>query len=251
MAEHRPPAHRERHGFGLALDGSSEEVGRWLTTHMARGRWPLDTVIPLHHARQDAEGGGWTAYVIALVADDAYAADVTTELVAAIGEGGGACRRVDLLRLQPGLDLFYPRRGGADRQRGMLQFVEYVASDPAARARYYETQYRFSGPAMQRLHERDRNGRFVGFEVLETPHRTAGMPPWDVVHVSGFRPLQALKGFPRFRQAFQEAAEAIGEPSGRAIIKGWDEIRTKRMVRARQLWSHTVVADDHRAASSG
>jgi len=69
------------------------------------------------------------------------------------------------------------------------------------------------------------------------------MPAWHVIHLSGFRPWQAVKAVPRFWDAFEDAARAIGEPSGRALVRGWDEQREKRTRFVRQLRACSVSSE--------
>ncbi len=255
------PDDRQPHGFGIALDGDRSEVAAWLAANAAPGRWPIDTLIPVHHKRQGSPSVGWTAYVLGLrveVGEEAGGEDdggeddgppgvgLAAEVLDAIDTGPGSLvRRVDVVRLQPELDMFYPKIGGAARAKGMLQAVEYVISRPESRHDYYTTQYEFSGPAMRRLHDADRCGRFIGFEMVDVLHRVDGIPDHDVIHLSGFRPLQGLKSIRRFWPAFDAAAAASGRSqSGKEIAKNWDNQRTKEVVRVRQLWPETIAPDD-------
>ncbi|MFY1636468.1 hypothetical protein ACN27F_24870 [Solwaraspora sp. WMMB335] len=179
------------------------------------------------------DGPTWSVCVVAVGARAATLDELATELV---GAAGRQLRSVDLLTLQPNLDMFHPVRQRTGRTRRMLQWIEYVVSDPARRDTYYPQQYVFSGPAMRRLHERGHCERFVGFEVTERRHGPVGEPAWDVLHISGFRPGQMFGMLPRFRSAAQAQAEAVygAGSSARSILTGWDEVRTKEVVRARQ-----------------
>lgn len=176
-------------GVGLALDGDRVAIAGWLSVNTPPGRWPVDVVIPLHHKRLGTAPATWSAYVIALN-------------VGAPSDGSAADRRDAAGALAAGL----------------IEAVEYVTSRPEAGDEYYRTQYEFSGPAMRRLHARDRNGRFVGVEIVDSPFRTDAMPEHDVIHVSGFTVWQTIKAIPHFRGAFEAAAADIGRPSGQAIM---------------------------------
>lgn len=202
----------------------------------ARREGRLADVLPYEHRPVTVPGHGgqaWSVCVVAVGVHGESLEDLATDLV---GAAGRQLRSVDLLTLQPGLDMFHPDRRQAGSARSMLQWIEYVVSDPAHRDTYYRQQYAFSGPAMRRLHERGHCERFVGFEVTERRHGLDGVPAWDVLHISGFRPGQLLGMLPRFRSAARARAEAVYGPgsSGRSIVADWDAIRTKVTVRAHQ-----------------
>jgi hypothetical protein len=226
-------------GFGICLDGDRRTVTGWLERHAAEAGAAFDKVIPLHHRRQVSEAGvGWSSYVLILTCAERL---VDAERFAfGIEEGDAHMRRLDRLRCQPGLDMFSPKRNSA-RQRRMVQMIEYVTSDPQTRGRYYRDQYEFSGPAMRRLYDDHRTGRFIGFELIEPIAAVEGMPTWDVIHVTGFTPTQAIRAVPVFWRAFDDSAAALGRfESGKEIVAAWDDVRVKRTVRVRQLWDHTV-----------
>ncbi|MEM9513970.1 MAG: hypothetical protein AAGA42_03850 [Actinomycetota bacterium] len=249
------PDDQQPHGVGIMLDADRSAIESWLATNTPPGRWPIDTLVPVHHNRQGTEAGAWTAYVIGLRTEAGDAADAQNGDAGPPGDGLAAdvlasintsaetlVRRVDVLRLQPGLDMFYPRTGGAAGAQGMIQTIEYVTSRPETRDDYYTTQYEFSGPAMRRLHDADRVGRFIGFEIVDTLHRVDGIPEHDVIHISGFRLTQGVKAARHFWAAFDAAAAASGRSeSGKQIVKNWDTQRTKNQVRVRQLWDRTIA----------
>ncbi|MEM9564442.1 MAG: hypothetical protein AAGA93_17600 [Actinomycetota bacterium] len=232
------PATPERHGVGVALDGRADAVGAWVEANLHPERSAIDLLLPFVHRKQPASDTPWSAYVLCLTADGR--AEPLAEAIA--DRSLPLVRRVDLLRLQPGLDLFQPVSGSRSEERRMQQLLEYVDSDPASRAHYYETQYRFSGPAVRRLHERNRFGRFIGCEVERVVAADSAMPAWDVVHVTGLTIPQRIRSLPHYHRAFNAAARAIGEPSGKAVIGRWATQRTRTDVPVTQLWDQTLPA---------
>ena len=152
---------------------------------------------------------------------------------------------VDLLRLQPNLDMFYPVLDGLRREKNLMQWIEYIFSEPKHRKAYYNSQYVFSGPAMKRLHVKDRAGRFLGFEVLERVSKTSIFPSWDVVHISAFTPLQIVKAFPRFRKTWDLQAQEVwgGEIKAKDKMSEWDDMREKFMPKVKQVHKFTLQSE--------
>ena len=152
---------------------------------------------------------------------------------------------IDLLRLQPNLDMFYPIKSGLRREENLLQWIEYVFSDPQHKIEYYNSQYIFSGPAMKRLHVKDNAGRFLGFEVLERVSKASIFPLWDVVHISGFTPLQIFKAIPRFRRTWDLQAQEVwgGDARGKDKMSEWHNMREKIMPKERQIHSFTLQSE--------
>lgn len=96
--------------------------------------------------------------------------DLTVAKIAEQAQGTdplAGLRSIDRVRLQKGLDLFYPANEGLEREEDLVQSIEYVFSKPEARKDYYQAQYEWPGPAMADLNARDEAGRFVGFEVTQ------------------------------------------------------------------------------------
>ncbi len=141
----------------------------------------------------------------------------------------GLLRSLDVLTMQPNLDLLSPGRP-------RMQWLEYIVSRPATRELYYAQQYAFSGPAMKRLGARGGCERFIGFEVVERRCAERDVAPWDVLHISGFGLWQQLWMFPRFLSAAHSQAKEVLPPgtTARDVFAAWEQMRTKTMVRARQ-----------------
>ncbi len=228
-----------RAAMGLALDGSHAEIEEFVRKELIELPTSIaEAVLPFVHRRIDEL---WSSYVVVMLGESVERLEeqlerLTEKVCAASPE---RVRCVDHLELQEGLDMFYPLHGGLGEESKLIQAIEYVRSFPETKAEYYETQTTFSGPAMRRLHSRDRNGRFIGFEIVRRLYQHERMLELDVIHLSGFTLWQTIKCIPYFRAAFQKAAEDIGEPSGRAIMKGWDRQRVKHTFRIRQLHACT------------
>ncbi|MEM9299029.1 MAG: hypothetical protein AAGA64_11620 [Bacteroidota bacterium] len=192
----------------------------------------INEVLPFHHEPlhyQNSEQK-WTNIVVLMLRDSESMAEVHTSLISAIEKSSiqKNFRALDFMRLQRGLDMFYPINNGLAREAKMNQNIEYLFSDPEARKDYYEDQYLFSGPAMRDLHHRDKAGRFVGFELEKRLASSESMPEWDLIHIIGFTTWQEIKAAPFFYSTWNKHAErAFGE--GMTLEKKvaeWNEIRT-------------------------
>ena len=192
----------------------------------------INEVFPFHHEPlhyQNSEQK-WTNIIVLMLRDSESMAEVHTSLISAIEKSSiqKNFRALDFMRLQRGLDMFYPLNDGLAREAKMNQTIEYLFSDPEARKDYYEDQYVFSGPAMRDLHHRDKAGRFVGFELEKRLVSSESMPEWDLIHIIGFTTWQEIKAAPFFYSTWNKHAErAFGE--GMTLEKKvaeWNEIRT-------------------------
>ena len=197
-------------------------------------------VLPYEHRAVSVPGHGaatWTVAVI-VIGKRGHSlrelADALQARVDALSPLGGL-RSFAMLTMQPKLDMLAPGRP-------RLQWLEYVVSKPATRELYYTQQYTFSGPAMRRLSERHGCQRFVGFEVTERRFAAQGVAAWDVLHISGFGLWQTLAMLPRFQAAAQaQAAVTFREgTSARDVLRAWDQMRTKTMVRAQEQGTRTL-----------
>lgn len=174
-------------------------------------------------------GGRWTHSAIILLREGLESARIEDGIIAPARADAMAThlRSIDVLRLQPGLEHFYPAKDGLEREGALDLTVEYVFSDPAQREAYYRDQYVFSGPAMSDLHSRDKAGRFIGFEGGQRLFGAPGMPQWDVVHLVGFTRWQMIKAAPFFLSTWNKHAERAHGPgeslSTRQAV--WDELR--------------------------
>lgn len=148
----------------------------------------------------------------------------------------------DYMILQKGLDMFYSLSNGIKNERQLKQGVEYVFSKEEARQKYYEEQYKWSGPAMADLHKKGRVGRFIGFEVEKRLYGVENMPAWDLFHIFGFTPWQALKSIPFFKTTWNRIARtAFGEDmTFNKKIEEWNKIRLNVKANGKQNMSLTL-----------
>ncbi|MEM8745627.1 MAG: hypothetical protein AAGA17_10885 [Actinomycetota bacterium] len=212
-----------RQGVGIALEATEAELQAWLSEFDPTAE-AVEVVVALRHRRQSRQLSGWTSWILLLGpegADDGEDRRLARSVVASNPTG---LRRLDAVRIQPGLDMIDPPRDGQEAR--LRQSIEYISSHPGSREEYYETQTQFSGPAVRRLFEHDRFGRFLGVEVSERLVDDQTLPPWDVVHVAGLTMAQRLRAAPHYHRAFNAAARAIGEPSAKTVMRRWSSQRT-------------------------
>lgn len=189
--------------------------------------------LPMEHPalKHPDHPGTWSHFSLLVFKRDAPVDAISERLLARAKSGvlSGLIRSIDVLRLQSGLDLFYPKYDGLEREEDLEQSVEYVFSDPSARKEYYQTQYVFSGPAMADLHHRDKAGRFIGFELVDRKFSAQGMPEWDLVHIFGFTPWQGMKVSPFFLSTWNKHARRVFGPDATfmEVMKRWNKIRLK------------------------
>ncbi|MFO6431376.1 hypothetical protein ACLBKT_14935 [Erythrobacter sp. W302b] len=188
------------------------------------------TILPLTHDRASHNGVDWTA--TALILGNASALEAGAEhLLDARPE---TLRRLALMTMQPGLDMLFAKHNGRAAEQRMIQWIEYVSCDPAAREDYYRCQSEVSGPAMRSLWDRGLVARFMGFEEREVLYSSPGFPAWDVLHVIGMTPWQLLRFLPRMCPAFDRFAKAAGRGSRRAMFEQWGHQRTLVKLTAKQ-----------------
>ncbi len=207
----------------------------------------ISEVFPFKHKplNYKEEKGHWTNCVVLMPTAEEYHAEILTSLLSSIENSSlkKYFRSLDLMKIQKGLDMFYPMKDGIRRASKMHQTIEYVFSNPEARDEYYQDQYRFSGPAMRDLYSRDKAGRFIGFELEQRLFASENMPQWDVIHIIGFTTWQEIKAAPFFYGTWNKHAErAFGE--GMTLKKklaAWDKIRTNVKSSTKQNFSLTLI----------
>ncbi|MEN0067252.1 MAG: hypothetical protein AAGA48_34290 [Myxococcota bacterium] len=205
------------------------ELHPLLQRHHEEGH--ISLVLPLEHPplTHPEFGGRWSQAVLVMAARGPSVAALGRELLNDIQASALSpwLVAVDVMRLQPGLDLFYPARDGVMREPRLTNTIEYVFSNPEARDAYYADQYTLSGPAMADLHSRDKAGRFIGFEVEQRLFGASSMPTWDVLHVVGFTPWQNLKAVPFFLSTWARHARRV-HGDGETMfsrLAAWEKIR--------------------------
>ena len=204
----------------------------------------IAAVLPYQHkplSLPDLGSAAWSICVVVICPPGGEAKPVGDELAKLALSGriaqAAPLAALDILRLQPNLEMFYPAPNGLQREHRLVQWMEYVFSKPETREDYYNMQYVFSGPAMRRFHRNDKAGRFIGFETQERRHGTDSMPEWDVLHIFGFTPLQLVKVIPVFKSTWRAQAREVWGPDAdaKAIMGSWDAMRAKCMSRVKQL----------------
>lgn len=200
--------------------------------------------IPLSHSplKHDEHVATWNRSLIVLLARSKDNSQIVDQIVEVARSNAGALRSIDLLRLQNGLDMFYPLKDGKARESDLVQSIEYVFSKPEGREAYYQDQYKWSGPAMADLYRRDKTGRFIGFELDSRLFGSPGMPTWDLVHLFGFTPWQSFKASFFFFSTWNEHARRVFGPdsSFRRVMQDWDKIRLKLQTTVTQSSDSTL-----------
>lgn len=181
---------------------------------------------PLKHAGKE---GVWTHCVIVQLHNQANSDYVSTLILKELQMSTlkADLRAVDLMHIQQNLDMFYPVSDGVKREPKLNGTIEYILSQPEHRKRYYQDQYNWSGPAMRDLHNRDKAGRFVGYEVEKRLFGDETMPAWDVIHVIGFTTWQEIKAIPFFHSTWNRHAERVWGKgmTFKKKLAEWEKIR--------------------------
>lgn len=243
--EHHDQSTADRSAIGLTYFAASSHrrrfgrgIERSLLPHLAalREAGGVSAVLPFRHRPLKVRGAvgsdAWSDYwVIVLGARvDPHAIWSSLEAPARVPLSmQGGLRRAEVLRLQPNIDQFCPRSGGA-AQQPKWHWIEYVVSRPESRDVYYQDQYTFSGPVIRTFYEADAVRRFIGFERVLLLAENGTLPDWDVVHITGFAPgrlPQVLWILWRFKPAFDTVAQAAGYPSALEVLHSWDTKRVK------------------------
>jgi hypothetical protein len=210
----------------------------------------IAAVLPFHHKPVKVRGEGdgiplsdyWVIVLIARVdPDEIWHAIESSTRAASEGIQGGLLR-AEVLRLQPNIDMYYPRSGGLQREP-RYHWIEYVVSRPETRDEYYRDQYTFSGPVIRRFWEASAVSRCIGFESVRYLEISGALPEWDVVHITGFAPVrlvQVMWDLWRFMPNFNNLAREIGYTSALAVLRSWDVKRVKYQRLATQDTSCTL-----------
>lgn len=206
----------------------------------------VGAVFPLEHKSLNYKDSGldWTNCIIIMPSENQFDSEIDSMLISTIEQSTikNNFRALDLARVQNNLDMFYPKNNGIKREPKMKQTIEYLFSNPEARKKYYEDQYKFSGPAMKDLHSRDKAGRFVGFEIEKRITAKEDVPEWDLIHLIGFTTWQEIKAIPFFYGTWNKHAErAFGDGvTFKKKITEWNEIRTNVKSSTKQNFELTL-----------
>ena len=249
--------------FGLVWNTSKEDLGAFwprfqehafppLQTLSAQGR--VKAVMPFQHKpvrlEEATDNEAWSVCVLVILsgAEDARrcAIDFLEDSAAQAFFSAFRPDAVELMRLQQNLDMFYPKNNALRSEPRLLQWLEYVFSDHQYREEYYNTQYVFSGPAMRQMWLKNWAGRFLGFEITERIRHSGRLPEWDIIHISGFTPLQMANFFMFSRKEWDRQAKACwgDSASGAEVMGRWEKQRVKIMPRAKQIMKSTIQSAD-------
>ena len=203
----------------------------------------IAAVLPFHHralkTRGESEGASWTDYWVLAVAREADLNE-TWKLIAGEASHLGLLR-AEILRPQPGLQMYYPRKTGLQQESHLWHWIEYAVSRPEAREAYYQDQYRFSAPAIRRFYDAAAVGRVIGFEVARVLENRRALPEWDVIHITGA--MHFLKiAWVLWSQmpVFNSLARNVGHSSALDVVRSWDAQREKYQVHAVQEPTYTL-----------
>lgn len=237
-----PRAHRE------AAERSRRLLyGRIVEFHKADR---VAALLPFRHRPLHVSGGGgsWNGYWVLLLAQGAAADETWSELEPVVVDGAKSrielIPRAEVLRIQPGIDMYYPH---PDRLRGepRWHWIEYVVSRPETRDEYYQDQYDFSGPAIRHFYDVGAIRRFIGFERVRHLANEGSLPEWDVVHIIGLSPLRLprlLWTLLESKSYFDVLARKVGHRTALDVMRSWDDQRTKYQQLALQERSFTLQA---------
>lgn len=199
----------------------------------------IAAVLPFRHrslkTRGEAKGTSWTDYWVLAVARGSDLDEIWSLISMSMGRAGEASPlgllRAEVLRPQPGMQMYYPRKGGLHQESRLWHWIEYAVSRPDAREAYYLDQYRFSAPSIQRFYEAGAVGRVIGFEVARVLENRGALPEWDVIHITGA--MHFLKiAWVLWRQmpVFNRFARNVGHSSALDVVRSWDAQREKYQV---------------------
>lgn len=187
--------------------------------------------LPMSHRIATRENKRWNTTLIILGTDDVLKS-CADHILSSKPE---RLARLVMMDVQPGIEMLYAKSNGLKIEPRMIQFIEYVFSDPSEREDYYASQYDTSAPAMRSLWEKGLVGRFLGFENPDVLYCVPGFPNWDVLHLIGLTPWQMLRFMPRVNSFFDRFAKQTGRVSRNELFNKWDRQREIIKLRAKQL----------------
>jgi hypothetical protein len=193
----------------------------------------------------EAKGTSWTDYWVLVVATGVDPNDIWNTISLSAGIAGEASSlgflRAEVLRPQPGMQMYYPRNGGLQQESRLWHWIEYAVSRPDARQAYYQDQYRFSAPSIRRFYETGAVGRVIGFEVARVLESRGARPAWDVIHITGAMSFLKI-AWVLWRQmaVFNGFARNAGHSSALDVIRSWDVQREKYQVHGVQASNYTL-----------
>ena len=193
----------------------------------------LAAVMPLRHRPLSAHGEGgssWTGYWVLVLAEGVDPDEiwsVTERALATMSSSESQLLvRAEVLRPQPGFDLYYPHY---PRKRGLRReprwhWIEYAVSRPEARDEYYRDQYLFSAAVIRRFYDSGVVRRIMGFESIRHLRNEGARPVWDVVHITGFNVARLPQiGWIlwRMKPDFDAMAQKVGHKTAFDVVHSW------------------------------
>ena len=212
----------------------------------------IAAVLPFHHrpvkSIKGSDSSSWNQYCVIVLQEGADPKHIwqliKNPVCNALENIGGEFLRVEVLRLQPNIDMFYPRI--RSKQKLKWHLIEYVISKPETREEYYNDQYTFSGPVINQFWKIGNVQRAIGFESISSLVSNGGIPEWDLIHIVGFRPMKIpliLWNLFLFRSHFNNTAKKAGYKSAMAVYRSWGLKRVKYLCPAVQDNSFTLNWD--------
>ena len=156
----------------------------------------IATVLPFRHrplkVPEEESGNAWTDYWVIVLSRRVDPDEIWHSIEGPVQAEGiqGRLLRAEILRPQPNIDMYYTRMGGLQREP-RYHWIEYVVSWPETRNEYYRDQYLFSGPVIRHFYEANAVSRCIGFERVRFLKNNGILPEWDVIHITGFKPVNA------------------------------------------------------------
>ncbi len=209
----------------------------------------LSALLPFRHRSLKMQGGtegiSWTDYWVLVVTPEADPDEVWDAISMSLGIAEEASPlgflRAEILRPQPGMQMYYPRKGGLQQESRLWHWIEYAVSKPGARQAYYRDQYEFSAPSIRRFYEAGAVGRVIGFEVARVLQGRGALPAWDVIHITGATQFLRI-AWVLWRQmpVFNGFARNVGHSSALDVVRSWNAQREKYQTHAVQDATYTL-----------
>lgn len=218
----------------------------FLTPLHAAGK--IATVMPFRHRLTRTLGrvAAISEYWLIVLARGVEPDDIWSAAHGALDRASNAKHRLlaraEVMRPQPGIEMYYTMVGGL-RAEPRWHWIEYAVSRPSGRDEYYRDQYVFSAAVIRRFYERGAVARCVGFETLRYLRNDGTLPNWDVVHITGFSPMRLAQiAWTLFRlmAELDAIARRVGHSSAVDVLRSWDALRQKYQGLAAQDFSRTL-----------
>jgi hypothetical protein len=239
----------KRHALRVATTAADPSLIRELLALRDAGR--IEMVLPFRHRPMKAIRTGhpksWTDHWLFVLGtqvdpDELWISIAKTVRAMAIAVGRELLR-AEVLRPQPGLQMYFAPPAHPGSEPRLWHWIEYVVSRPETREAYYREQYEFSAGVIRRFYEAGVVGRCIGFERERYLENNDGLPEWDVIHFTG---VQRFAGIApvlwTHRRLFNDLARRVGHESAFDVLRSWGAQRVKYQAHAVQHSSLAVPA---------